>query len=67
MLRFQYGFKKVLRLNQISAVKVETITDTKEAELPTIYMIPDGTVDLDKWYYHGVYVLLKFKNVVVLV
>ena len=47
-LRFRYGFKKMLRLNQLSDVTVERIPDTKEAEVPTISTIPDKTVDLDK-------------------
>ena len=57
----------MLILNKISSLTVERIPDTKEAEVPTIYIIPDETADLDKWYYHGVYMLLKFKNILVLV
>ena len=48
ILRFQYGFKKVLILKKLFAVAVERIPDTKEAEVPTISKIPDVTVDLDK-------------------
>ena len=48
ILRFQYGFKKVLILNQLSAVIVEKIPETKEADVPTISTIPDEIVDLDK-------------------
>ena len=51
----------MLITNQISAVTVQRIPDTKEAEVPTISSIPDDTVDLDNQYYHGFYVLLKFK------
>ena len=46
-LGFKYGFKKVLILNQLSAVTVERIPETKEAEVPKIYTIPDEPVDLD--------------------
>ena len=48
MLRLQYGFTKVLRLNQISDVTLERIPDTKEAEVPTVYTILDETDYLDK-------------------
>ena len=51
----------MLILNQLSAVTAERIPDTKQAEAPTFYMMPDEKVDLDKLYYHGVYVLLFFK------
>ena len=40
-----------MRLNKLYFVIVESIPDTKEAEVPTISTIPDETVDLDKWYY----------------
>ena len=35
-------------LNQLSAMTVKSIPDTKEAEVPTISTIPDEIVDLDK-------------------
>ena len=38
MLRFQYGFKKVLILNQLFAVTCERIPKAKEAEVPIISM-----------------------------
>ena len=57
----------MLILNDLSSLTVERIPDTKEAEVPTIYIIPDETVDLYKWYYHGVYMLLKLKKIIVLV
>ena len=38
----------MLILNQLSAVTVERIPDTKEAEVPTISTTPDDKVDLDK-------------------
>ena len=47
-MRFQYGFKKVLILNQISAVTLKSNPDTKEAKAPTIYTMTDETVDLNK-------------------
>ena len=34
----------------------------KESELPTISVMPDENIDLDKGYYHGVYVLLYLKK-----
>ena len=41
---------------------VKRILVTKEAEAPTISVIPDDTIDMDKGYYHGVYVLIHFKK-----
>ena len=34
----------------------------KEAELPTISMMPDDTFYFDKVYYHVVHVLLQFNK-----
>ena len=44
---FQDEFKKVLILNQLSAMTIKRIPEIKEAEVPTISTIPDDTVDLD--------------------
>ena len=33
---------------------------SEEAEVPTISVIPDETIDLEEGYYPGVYVLLHF-------
>ena len=38
---------------------LERIPVTEEDEVPTIYEIPDETIDLEKGYYHGVYILLQ--------
>ena len=59
---FKYGFKKVLRLNQLAIMVVDMRTHTKEAEVTTVYAIPDYTVDLDKGYHNGVHVLIRFIN-----
>ena len=61
--RFKYGFEKYLSLNEPTFVTVERKSDTKEAEVPTIFLeIPDETVDLDMGYYPVVCVLLNFKR-----
>ena len=54
-------------MNKFSTLMLERINETKEMELPKISTITDETVDLDKWYYNGFYVLLKLKNMMVLV
>ena len=48
--------------NKLTVVAVERIPDTGEDEVPLISVIPVETVYLDKGYYYGVYVLLKFKT-----
>ena len=35
---------------------------TKESKVPTISVIPDNKIDLQKVYHHGVYVLPQFTN-----
>ena len=58
LVRFQYGFKKELISNQLTAVAVERMPETEESTVPTVYVIPVDMVILDKGYYHGVSVLL---------
>ena len=41
---------------------VEKRNMTEEANMPTISVTPDETIDLEKVYYHGVYVLLQFNK-----
>ena len=55
---FQYGFEKDLISNQLTSVTLDKIPDAEEYKVPTISVIPVETVDLDKGYYHGVYMLL---------
>ena len=62
MLRFKDRCEKYLTLNHIAVVTVDSIPLTKEAEMPILSVIPDDTIDLDKGYYHFVYVLLHFNN-----
>ena len=54
-VRFQYGFKKELIMNQLVFVKVERIPKTEEADVTKIYIIPDKTVYFKKGYYYGAY------------
>ena len=48
--------------NQLTRVTLDDIPVTGEAEFPTIYSILDEKVDLEKGYYHGVYVILHFNK-----
>ena len=61
-MRFQYGCEKYPTLNQLTIATLEKIPMTNEYEVPTISGIPDETIDLEKGYYHGLYVLLKFQK-----
>ena len=63
--RFQDGCDKDLASNELTSVKVERIPMAKEAEVPTISVIPDKTSDLEKGYYHGVYVLIQFNKEII--
>ena len=60
--RFQDGFEKELISNQLTFVKIESMPNTEEAKVPAIYVVAVETIDLDKGYYHGVYVLLQYKK-----
>ena len=57
---FQDGSEKGLTSNQLTALVVNSIPMTKEVKLLTISVIPDETIDLDKVYYPGLYVIIKF-------
>ena len=43
-------------------MKIYSITVTKEAEVPMISTKHKEAVDLEKGYYHGVYVILHFNK-----
>ena len=62
LVRFQDGYEKDLTSNQLTLVTVDKIPVTEEAKVPTISVIPDETVDIEKGYYNGVYVLLQFNK-----
>ena len=62
LVRFHYGWENNFTLNQLTAVTLYWRPVIKEAEVPAIYVIPDGAVDLDKGFYHGVYFLLQFNK-----
>ena len=47
LVRFHYGFGKVLSLNKLDEMMIGGRPKTKEAELPKIYAIPDETVGLE--------------------
>ena len=62
LVRFKDLCEKYLTSNQLTIVIVESIPMTKESEVPTISVIPDETIYLYKWYYHGVYFLLHLNK-----
>ena len=62
LVRFKNGCKKNLSLNQLTVVIVENIPDEKEPEVSEISEILEEQVELEKGYYHCVYVMLRFKN-----
>ena len=62
LVSFKDGCDKDLTLNIITFMIEDSITVTKEAKVLTISLIPDDTVDLEKGYYPGVYVLLHFNK-----
>ena len=62
LVRFQDRCEKYMTSNQITNMPIYKIPVNEEAEVSTIYAIPDETVGLEKGYYNGVYVLLKFKK-----
>ena len=35
----------------------------KESNMPMIYTKPEDKIDLEKRYYHGIYILIKFNNI----
>ena len=62
LVRFKYGCDKYPPLNQINSVTVDRIPTNKESKVPKISLITDGSVVLDKGYYHGVYILIYFNK-----
>ena len=62
LVRFQDGCEKDVTSNKLTILTVENIPMNKEAEVVKISVMPNETIDLDKGYYHGVYVLLYFNN-----
>ena len=50
------------RRDRITFPHRESMPNTEEAKAPTIYVVAVETIDLDKGYYHGVYVLLQYKK-----
>ena len=51
-----------LTSNQLIIGIAEKSLVTEESEAPTVYMIPNENTDIQKGYYHGLYILLKFKK-----
>ena len=62
LVRFQDGCEKDMILNQLTILKVEKTPLSIESEVPTIDVIPDDSIDLEKGCYQGVYVILYFNN-----
>ena len=47
-MRFQGGYEKDLTSNQLTIVIVDTSPMAEESDVPTIYVIPGETINLDK-------------------
>ena len=62
LARFQDGCEKDTTSNQLTNMKVERIPMNKEAEVPTISVITNKTIGLEKGYYYSFYVLQHFKK-----
>ena len=60
--RFQDGCEKNQSLNKTTTVIVDNIPEEKEPEVFAIPEIPEEQVELEKGYYRGVYVMLRFKK-----
>ena len=57
LVRFKYGVENDMDSNKLIIMKLYQRPVTKEAKVTTISAIPDEKADLEKIYYHGVYVL----------
>ena len=62
LVRFYYGCENNLSLDQLTIMIVERIMEEKEPEVSTIPDIPEEQAELEKGYYHFVYVMLWFKK-----
>ena len=62
LLRFQDGCDNYLTSLKLTNVKIGRRLGTKEAEVPIVLTKPKEAVDLDKGYYHGIYVFLEFNK-----
>ena len=49
-------------LNRLTVVTVDSIPATKQYRVPTISTKTEESINLDKIYYHVVYVFLKFNK-----
>ena len=65
LVRFQNGCENNISSNQLTVVIVENIPEKKGHEVSEIPEIPEEQVELEKGYYSCVYVILQFKNEVV--
>ena len=62
LVRFQYGCKNNLSLNQLTILIVEKIPEEKEPGIFTNPEIPEEKVALEQGYYHCVYVMIRFNK-----
>ena len=62
LVLFKDGCENDMTSNQLTAATVDITPLTEEAKMPTISTKPEKAVDLEKVYYHGVYVLLEFNK-----
>ena len=59
---FHYGCYKSMTSNNFTIMTVDSSPMVEESQVTTISAIPDDTVDLEKRYYHGVYILINFNK-----
>ena len=61
-MRFKDVCENDMTSNKLTFVTVVNILLNKESKVTTIAVIPDESTDLEKVYYHVVYVMLNFKK-----
>ena len=62
LVRFQNFYDKDPNLNKLIIMSAERRPVTKEAKVPTISVITDYNIDLEKGYYHTVYIFIHFEK-----
>ena len=62
LVRFHDGFQNNLSSNQLTVVAAHEILVEEAPLVSTILEIPEDIVEINKWYYVCVYVILQFKT-----
>ena len=61
-MRLQDRYEKYTTSDQLTIMTVEKHPVDEESEVPTIDVIPANTIDSEKIFYHGVYVMKHTKD-----